>query len=99
MAILLVFMPQPSSAQCTPNALAMLRLNNRWVYATAVFGALSVVGSLAVLAVGYGYNKDRRSHRDRILAGMFLANLLFSLGNAIPYQLQNDQQVGVHDMS
>ena len=99
--MLLALMPQPSSAQCSAedlDYLAALRLTNNWVYATAVFGVLSVVGSLAVLAVGYGYNKDRRSYRDRILAGMFLANLLFSLGNVIPYSLANDQPVGVHDV-
>ena len=100
-AILLVLMPQPSSALCFAenlDYLATLRLTNNWVYATVVIRVLSVVGSLAVLAVGYGYNKDRRSHRDRILAGMFLANLLFSLGNVIPYSLQQDQPVGFRDM-
>ena len=34
-----------------------------------------------------GYNYTRRSLRDRILLGMFAANIMFSLGNVIPVAL------------
>ena len=62
-------------------------IGDRVVWATVFFGWVSIFAVLAVLLVIYGYNKDRRSHRDRILVGMFVGNLLFSIANAMPYQV------------
>ena len=56
------------------------RTQNAAKWATAVFGGLSILASLAVLAVTYAYGKDRRSLRDRIVVGLFLANIAFSIG-------------------
>ena len=64
-----------------------IAIGNRVVWATVFFGWVSIFAVLAVLLVIYGYNKDRRSHRDRILVGMFVGNLLFSIANAMPYQV------------
>ena len=52
--------------------------------AQIVFAALAMVSSLAALAVIFGYNKDRRDLRHRILLNLFLSNLVFSAGNAAP---------------
>ena len=106
------FATDSSSGSCDTPRLAFIQrscycpaaftIDARFVYATGAFGVLSVLGSLCVLAVVYGYNKDRRSHRDRILVGMFLGNLVFSIGNTIPYNLvgaEDNSQCGVPALS
>ena len=68
----------------------VIKTNNIIVYATSCFGALSLLGSLAVLAVIHGHRKDLRSLRERILVGVFFGNALYSLANTIPVGLEND---------
>jgi len=55
---------------------ATVAANNGLVVATSVFGAISTVAVVCTLAVIYGHRKDRRSLRERILAGVFAGNLL-----------------------
>ena len=65
--------------------------SNNMVYATSVFGALSLLGALSVLGVIYGYYKDSKSLRERILVGVFLGNAIYSVANMIPVGLQQDE--------
>jgi len=60
------------------------RSYNGVIYATVVFGWLSILACLAVLAVSYAHGKGRRSLRARIIAGLFVSNLVFSIGIANP---------------
>lgn len=86
-----------SSANCDSTAMADVmstcgcphayEVDNVLVIATSIIGAISVVGCLLVLVVIWAHNKDRRSLRDRILVGFFVANMIFSLANTIPYNL------------
>ena len=61
-----------------------IAVSNRVGIAQIVFAVLAIVSSLAVLAVIFGYNKDRRDLRHRILLNLFLSNLAFSAGNVAP---------------
>ena len=60
------------------------RTYNDAFYARSVFGGLSIVACLTVLCVSYAHGKDRRSLRDRIITGLFVSNLVFSIANAPP---------------
>lgn len=60
------------------------RAQNGGILAQCVFGWLSIVACLAVLAVSYAHGKDRRSLRARIITGLIVANLVFSVGMSIP---------------
>ena len=55
---------------------------NGVAYTKAIFGSLSTLACLTVLAVSYAHGKDRRSLRARIVAGLFVSNLTFSVGMA-----------------
>ena len=57
---------------------------NRMAVATAVFGCLSVVVCLCVLAVILGYKKDRYAFRERILFGLMCANIVYAAANIAP---------------
>ena len=74
--------PSPTSERCDGDGgrAVFERTQIRAKWTTAVFGWLSILASLAVLAVTYAYGKDRRSLRDRIVVGLFLANIAFSIG-------------------
>ena len=61
-----------------------VRSQNRAIWAQCTFAWLSIVACTAVLVVSYAHGKDRRSLRARIVFGLFLANLLFSTGLAVP---------------
>ena len=61
------------------------RAYRRTSYAQITLGCLGCLGCLSVLAVIFGHNRDRRCLRDRILAGMFVSNLVFSAGYLVPY--------------
>eukprot|EP00040_Diaphanoeca_grandis_P006241 m.36599 g.36599 ORF g.36599 m.36599 type:complete len:789 (-) comp17403_c0_seq2:198-2564(-) len=65
--------------------------SNHTVYATIVFGSISLIGCLCVIAVIYGYSRDRKSLRSRILLGMFIFNALFSIANVTGYRLYSEQ--------
>ena len=69
---------------CTSSVTA----NNHMVAATSVFGAISFIAALSVIAVIIGYQKDRKSLRERILLGVFYGNAIYSLGNMIPVGLE-----------
>lgn len=62
--------------------------NNVLVIITSVFGSLSIIGTLGVIAVILAYRKDRRSLRERILLGVFFGNFIYSIANAIPVGFQ-----------
>ena len=66
----------------------LVALSNRLVVATTVFGVLSLIAAFCALAVIYGYQKDRRLLRERILAGLFVSNAAYSLSNIIPIDLE-----------
>lgn len=53
-------------------------------YTRSVFAGLSIITSMAVLSVGYAYGKDRRSLQGRIIAGLFVSNLVFAIGMSVP---------------
>ena len=55
-------------------------VENLFVYTTIALGAIGAATCLCVLAVLYGYNKDRHSLRDRIIVTMTLGNLVFAVG-------------------
>ena len=82
------FAPVPITS--TTSSVTAIKTNNIIVYCTSCFGALSLLGSLAVLAVIHGHRKDLRSLRERILVGVFFGNALYSLANTIPAGLEND---------
>ena len=73
---------EPAAADCKLND--WQEITSRIAIVQVVIGTVSILGCLAVLAVIYGYNRDRRSLRDRILLGMFGSNLIFSLFYVIP---------------
>ena len=58
--------------------------NNQLVYVTSVFGSLSLLGALAIVAVIYAYRKDEESLRERILIGVFFGNAIYSAVNIVP---------------
>lgn len=64
--------------------------NNQLVYVTSVFGSLSLLGALAVVAVIYAYRKDEESLRERILIGVFFGNAIYSAVNIVPIGLQHE---------
>ena len=81
--------PAPTAAdpngRCDDEAVAEYwRTFNAVLYTQSVFGGLSIIASMAVLSVGYAYGKDRRSLRGRIIAGLFVSNLVFAIGIAVP---------------
>jgi len=53
-------------------------------YAQFAVGIAGIIGCLCVLAVLFAHGRDRRSLRDRILAGMFVSNIVYSLSFVIP---------------
>ena len=59
-------------------------INNRVVIATSVFGVIGLIAALSAAAVIYGYRKDTRSLRERILFGIMFGNAIYSLTNTIP---------------
>ena len=65
-----------------------VNINNVLSYITLVVGACSSLVALWVLAVIFGYHKDKRSLRERILIGVFLGNLLYSGVNIMPISLE-----------
>ena len=67
--------------------------SNKLLWVQNVFGWLSILACLAVLSVGYAHGKDRHSLRARIIVGLFLANIAFSIGVSVPvnaYACQSD---------
>ena len=56
----------------------------RVAYTQTAFASLSIVASLAALAVIYAHHRDRRDLRHRILLNLFLSCTLVSTGNVYP---------------
>ena len=65
-------------------------ISNNLICATSAFGALSLLSALSVLGVIFGYYKEKKSLRERILVGVFLGNVIYSAANMIPVGLQKD---------
>ena len=83
--------PAPTAAvgdigRCDDKATAeYYRTFNAVTYTRSVFAGVSIITSMAVLSVGYAYGKDRRSLRGRIIAGLFVSNLVFAIGMLVPW--------------
>eukprot|EP00041_Stephanoeca_diplocostata_P022690 m.543638 g.543638 ORF g.543638 m.543638 type:complete len:398 (-) comp22130_c0_seq9:3815-5008(-) len=60
------------------------RVANNIQLATSVLGGMSIVACLCVVAVILGYAKDKRYLQDRIVLGLMMANIIFSVGSAVP---------------
>eukprot|EP00040_Diaphanoeca_grandis_P035955 m.227430 g.227430 ORF g.227430 m.227430 type:complete len:1154 (-) comp33520_c1_seq1:83-3544(-) len=63
-------------------------INNVIVWFTSVFGLVSIISVFLALAVSYGYRKGVHSLRERILVGMFVANIVYSSASMIPSSLE-----------
>eukprot|EP00041_Stephanoeca_diplocostata_P015246 m.290021 g.290021 ORF g.290021 m.290021 type:complete len:433 (-) comp19974_c2_seq8:1565-2863(-) len=61
-------------------------IRNRYTVATSVFGGISLILCLLILVVIVSYRKTGVSLRDRILAGLFVANAIYSFGNLVPVE-------------
>jgi hypothetical protein len=61
--------------------------NNHIVLATFVVGGLSIVPCLFVVLAIVAYGKDIMCIRARIIIGLMLSNIVYSVGNAIPVAL------------
>jgi hypothetical protein len=61
--------------------------NNHIVLATSVVGGMSVVPCLFVILAIVAYGKDIMYIRARIIIGLMLSNIVYSIGNAIPVAL------------
>ena len=77
----------PQGIFCWPACPPAFRTSNILTWVGSAFGALGIVGCICVMWVIYGYGKDRRSIRDRILIGIFMSNLVYSIANAAPNNL------------
>ena len=65
-----------------------VNVNNILSYITSAIGVVAFTVALWALAVIYGYHKDKRSLRERILIGVFLGNLCYSGVNIMPISLE-----------
>jgi len=73
-------------ASCQPCDWSVIE-NNHIVLATSVVGGMSVVPCLFVILAIVAYGKDIMYIRARIIIGLMLSNIVYSVGNAIPVAL------------
>lgn len=71
------------TANCQPCSPTVF-LINRIVTATAVVGVASAVACLIVILLLVAHSRDLVSMRDRIIIGLMVANVVYSIGNTIP---------------
>eukprot|EP00035_Acanthoeca_spectabilis_P006245 m.122361 g.122361 ORF g.122361 m.122361 type:complete len:1121 (+) comp13417_c0_seq1:122-3484(+) len=71
---------QSACAEC-PSSISAI---NTIVHATSLVGIVSVTMCSLVLVVIFAYGRDKTSMRERILIGLFLANIAYSVANIIP---------------
>lgn len=65
---------------CSPT----VTLVNRVVLATSIVGGISAAACIVVIALLLGSGAHRRSMRDRIVIGLMMANVAYSIGSAVP---------------
>jgi len=71
------------AAACQPCSSSVFD-NNRIVLATSVVGGLSIFSCFFVIVAIVAYGKDLMYTRARIIIGLMLSNIVYSMGNAIP---------------
>eukprot|EP00040_Diaphanoeca_grandis_P011876 m.60839 g.60839 ORF g.60839 m.60839 type:complete len:457 (-) comp22888_c0_seq1:200-1570(-) len=71
-----------NAAQCP-----IMPTQNRVAVVTMVAGVLGLTASLCVLLVIFGFKKDLHFPRERIIAGLAVANALYSVSSIIPLQM------------
>lgn len=60
---------------------------NAFTIGTIVLGVISIVLCLGVVLVIVAYSKDKAYLRERIIFGLMLSNIAFSVTNIVPVQL------------
>lgn len=60
------------------------RRSNRIVWVQTAFGTLGVLSCLSAVLVIFAYRKDTVYLRERILAGLFVANIFYSAADMVP---------------
>jgi hypothetical protein len=68
---------------CTPCSNSVYE-NNRIVLATSVVGGMSILPCIVVILVIIAYGKDIMYLRSRIIIGLMMSNIVYSIANAIP---------------
>jgi hypothetical protein len=58
--------------------------NNRIVLATSITGSVSILPCIVVILVILAYGKDIMYIRSRIIIGLMISNIVYSIANAIP---------------
>jgi hypothetical protein len=57
---------------------------NRIVLATSIAGGVSILPCIVVILVILAYGKDIMYLRSRIIIGLMISNIVYSIANAIP---------------
>lgn len=60
------------------------RVADRIQIAMSTFGGTSIVACICVIAVILAFKKDKKFLRERIILGLMIANIMFSIGSAVP---------------
>lgn len=60
------------------------KYEDNYFLATSVFGGVSVIVCFSAIIVIIAYKKDLMTLRDRIILGLMVANVIFSIGNLVP---------------
>eukprot|EP00041_Stephanoeca_diplocostata_P014036 m.252075 g.252075 ORF g.252075 m.252075 type:complete len:409 (+) comp19551_c0_seq1:262-1488(+) len=66
---------------------AYVMKTNSFVIPIMIIGAGSIVLCLGIIATILAYKKDTRSLRERLILGLIVGNLIFSISNASPISL------------
>jgi hypothetical protein len=69
---------------CQPPCSNSVYENNRIVMATSIAGGVSILPCIVVILVVVAYGKDLMYIRSRIIMGLMISNIVYSIGNAIP---------------
>lgn len=72
------------ASSCSSQYVILDTESNSMAIATMLFGSLSVVLCLLVIAVILGHKKDRHFLRERIMLGLMVANCVYSAANIAP---------------
>eukprot|EP00041_Stephanoeca_diplocostata_P012903 m.217753 g.217753 ORF g.217753 m.217753 type:complete len:477 (-) comp19137_c0_seq2:451-1881(-) len=89
---------------CDPNYFCAssehIKTGNQLAIAVSFFGGLSVVACMLVVLVIFAHNKDRRSLRERIILGLMVSNLVYSVANIVPvwYRFEGENQCPHHSL-
>lgn len=75
--------PYTIASACSPCSDSVF-VNNRIVLATSIVGGLSILPCIGVILIIVAYGKDLLFIRARIIIGLMLSNIVYSMGCAIP---------------